>query len=130
MQDVFVPLIEQFVEYLDLGDTGSALLSKVLATEKTEQYLESLERAGISPIFTSKAAEAQLSPGINSVDFGASDKGVDESLKSLFGRLQLGDTQALDHQEPIESMFERLQVNETRVLDGHRPSLEQTRPVL
>lgn len=64
LYNVVVPLTDQFIAYLNMVDTGSALLSKVLAMEKTEQYLESIERAGISPK-------------------------LDESLKSMFGRLQV-----------------------------------------
>jgi hypothetical protein len=102
--DFLVPLTEEFGEFLGLGQSNRELLSKVLTTEKSEQYLESLERAGISGIFDSENMEMEP---LSETSFHEetstncnADGSTDEGVEAMFGRLQIGETQVLAIQEP------------------------------
>jgi hypothetical protein len=102
--DFLVPLTEEFGEFLGLGQSSRELLSKVITTEKSEQYLESLERAGISGIFDSENMEMEplsetIFHGETSTNYNA-DGSTDEDVEAISGRLQIGETQVLAIQEP------------------------------
>ncbi|KIW35069.1 uncharacterized protein PV07_01789 [Cladophialophora immunda] len=45
--DIIIPLSDRFAERFHLGNANRELLVKVLTTEKVEQFIEGLERAGI-----------------------------------------------------------------------------------
>src|ERR1700744_2173900 len=47
IMDIIVPLAERFAARFALGYTSPELLAKVLTTERVEQFIEGLERAGV-----------------------------------------------------------------------------------
>lgn len=89
--DIIVPLTERFSEYLHLGDTHRELLSKVLTTEKVDQFTERLERAGVQVTQTMVAEnEAEVSVE-DEFDDATLFETSNNSLESAFRQLQLGE---------------------------------------
>lgn len=97
IMDIIVPLSERFAEHFDLGNANRELLVKVLTTEKVEQFIEGLERAGI-----------KIDP-TTIVETVAEDS-VDEDSD--------GDTLAEDPNDNLGLAFEKLRISKGRTGSG------------
>ncbi|KIW17396.1 hypothetical protein PV08_04590 [Exophiala spinifera] len=95
--DIIVPLSERFAERFDLGDANRELLAKVLITEKAEQFIEALERAGIK---TDPTPVVQIVAG----------NGLDEDSAD--------DTLAEDPNDTMGLAFENLEISKARTGSG------------
>ena len=117
--DILAPLTDQFVEFLDLGQENQMLLSRVLPTEKAEQFLEFLERAGVRGIFSDQDPETESSSESSCEYALVVEEAIDQNIESMFGRLHIHETQALNHQQQT--------VNQTdaRVHPNLHPSAEE-----
>ena len=110
IMDTIVPLAERFAERFDLGDTSRELLAKVLTTERVEQFIEGLERAGV-----------RITP--TTIVEVATELGFDEDSDD-----------AIHPQEPHESLglaFKQLQISEGMnggVPDWESQEIQEERP--
>lgn len=97
LTDIIVPLSERFAERFDLGDASRELLVKVLTTEKVEQFLEKLERAGI---------KIDLTPVVEVVAEDNLDEDSDDA------------TLAEDPDDSLGLAFRNLQISNRRTGNG------------
>jgi hypothetical protein len=89
IMDIIVPLSERFAERFDLGDANRELLTKVLTTEKVEQFIEGLERAGIKTNPTA-VVEVVTEDGLDEdSDDDTLDEDPSDSLGLAFKKLQI-----------------------------------------
>lgn len=89
IMDIIIPLSERFAERFDLGNASRELLVKVLTTEKVDQFIEGLERAGIKtdPIATVEdVAEDGLDEDSDDVTLA---EDLNDSLGLAFQTLQI-----------------------------------------
>ncbi|EXJ91699.1 hypothetical protein A1O3_00249 [Capronia epimyces CBS 606.96] len=90
LMDIIVPLSERFAERFDLGNASRELLVKVLTTEKVEQFIEGLERAGIKTDPTAVVeVVAEDDPAEDSDDVTLAED-PNDSLGLAFQQLQIG----------------------------------------
>jgi hypothetical protein len=94
MLEVLCPLTDQLAGFLNLGQMGRELLSKVLTSTRPAQFQESLERAGVNLNFAPQEAEVESSPQDNPENWPPQDDDGSESIVNMLGRLQLEETQA------------------------------------
>jgi len=109
IMDIIVPLSERFAEYFDLGNASRELLVKVLTTEKVDQFIEGLERAGIKtdPTATVEVvAEDGLDEDSDNVTLA---EDLNDSLGLAFQKLQIknGSTGSGSDEESLGSQQRR-----------------------
>ncbi len=97
IMDIIVPLSERFAERFDLGNANRELLVKVLTTEKVEQFIEGLERAGIK---TDPTAVVEV----------VAEDGLDEDSDDV--------TLAEDPNDSLGLAFQKLQISNGRTGSG------------
>lgn len=89
LTDIIVPLSERFAERFDLWNAGRELLLRVLTTEKAEQFLEGLEKAGIK-IDLTPVAEVVAEDNLDEdSDDATLAEDPDDSLGLAFRNLQI-----------------------------------------
>jgi hypothetical protein len=97
IMDIIIPLSERFAERFDLGNASRELLVKVLTTEKVEQFIEGLERAGIK---TDPTAIVEV----------VAEDGLDEDSDDV--------TLAEDPNDSLGLAFRKLQISNGRTGSG------------
>ena len=120
IMDIIVPLSERFAEHFDLGDANRELLVKVLTTEKVEQFIEGLERAGIK---TNPTAVFEV-PTEDDLDENSDDATIaedpDDSLGLAFKKLYISNGRAVsgsDEEEAFRSQERGAITNATLTRD-------------
>jgi hypothetical protein len=110
IMDIIIPLSERFAERFDLGDAHRELLVKVLTTEKVEQFIEGLERAGIKTNPTAVVEVVTEDPLDEDDDDATPAEDPNDSLGLAFQNLQItnGRAGSGSDQEPLESQHVRL----------------------
>ena len=129
MTEIIVPLSERFAEYLNLGDASRELLSKVLTTEKVDQFIEALERAGVKVAATAVEDETK-----DSNDGGSGDTlpGLTngEDLESTFGQLQLGKDRDLSNADSKQLRISAVPITTPTLVSRVDPDTRRARALI